>query len=291
VGVLKAKVNGVWEDISGVTTHEVAVSGTDPRAGAFKNAVLWLDTTPVTGKDGPDAQATPGEFAGMLKIWNNGQWENADYLFRSGGDMHGGAKIQFQNEADVAKINYYADTFGVGIEGGTQTLFASSRVRFRVGTPTTAGDFVTIPEVGSIDGSGFISAGRRVHVGKDQGVVNLTSGAWYRVGYAGNAGGGRFSVVAQAAGDTIHSMHGGFSCMNIGGIGYGRVVVSANCKDGTAPFNRFGISWSAGQYCLNIRANRTVSVDVGFEVTNSNGDMSPANWENDGGDFYGGCDV
>jgi len=47
---LKVKVNGLWEDVSGVTTHEVVVSDTDPRLGVYKNAVLWFDSTSMAMK-------------------------------------------------------------------------------------------------------------------------------------------------------------------------------------------------------------------------------------------------
>ena len=42
-----------------------------------------------------------------------------------------GKVIQFPNVADVAKINLYSTTFGIGITSGSLTMFASSTHRFR----------------------------------------------------------------------------------------------------------------------------------------------------------------
>jgi hypothetical protein len=157
------RVNGEWRI---ATPNEVMVSRADP-APINPDVELWYDVDASPGHGAPKPPAIDEVWIGgqepikpTIELW----YDTAATTVRTNveyndvtvnGDLDVDGVIQFPNVADVPKINLYADTFGVGIESGTQTLFASSTVRFRVGTPTTPGDFKTIPEVAAINASGL----------------------------------------------------------------------------------------------------------------------------------------
>jgi hypothetical protein len=186
------------------------------------------------------------------------------------------------------KIITYGDTttgFGIGVESGETSLFASTKVGFRANASNGT-------QWAYVDSAGFVQGGKRVWAGKNRTGVAVVSGQWYVIGYHGNWGGGcRFSVTAVANGDFVHAISGSTSAQNIGGAGLGRIGVAANCKDGTPAFNRLGIGWVNNQYALCIRAAKAVTCDISIEMTNRNGDMAMANFEANGGDMYGGVDV
>jgi hypothetical protein len=150
-GVLRANVNGTWEDVaSGGGSEETHVGNDEPIASTVE---FWYDTD--------DTSNPPGSFLPL-----------------AGGTMSPDAVIQWPNQADVPKVNYYGDTFGVGIESGTQTLFASSRIRFRIGTPADpARGGITSPIEAEIDANGMWVGGNQVLTNvtglpKPSGVVN-----------------------------------------------------------------------------------------------------------------------
>ena len=165
---------------------------TDPRQGAYRNAVIWFDTA-----------------ADVLKVWNDQinppgwtRYDLDDYLAKSGGTMTTQAKINFANETGD-KINLYAADFGLGINSGETVVYASGKIGFRdKGFDGT--------QWGYVDSGGFVSGGRRVHSGYREDAIAITAGSYYRICFIGDNGGGgsRFSAYAITGNTGAHLVAG-----------------------------------------------------------------------------------
>ena len=108
----------------GPSSDEIWIGPDQPTGVATE---LWYDTDDnrILGP----AEMPVGGLANDALVKNTDL--DGDVKWRDLYTLVAGEVIQFPNVADVPKINLYSTTFGLGIESGTLTLFASSNIRFR----------------------------------------------------------------------------------------------------------------------------------------------------------------
>lgn len=308
VDVLRVRTSGAWVDVS--TGSEVHVGPDDPDLTNPKlSDELWYDTDEVpppglslsidywdaavaysTGDQVIWTQADPNIYSALRDTVAGEEpgvvtdaWEwiaelNGPYLPLAGGMMSSGAVIQFPN-AVGRKINLYADTFGLGVSGGSTEVFASSAVRFRQNNPDTGDQWAYI-DANCGGGRVLTEANGQPRDFAQFDNLALTAGTVYRVaapGFGANSANGvAYEVSASLTNQSAsHTVQGVIDLKVVASTISAVNVVFANCKQGGI-FNACGTNSQAE---FVIRSAVTGNVNVGIRAWNiQNGVSSVSNF-------------